>query len=74
MDKYLLNILFLNVLTYNKLSKCGRMAGFGTLDSRRDLRLSRLNSLRMDLLQQTSLGRFMMRVMKWARIGAGPIE
>ena len=70
MDKYLLRIFHLNVFIHNELSKCGRMAGWGTRDPRQDLRLSRLDSSCMVLIRHASLGRFMVR----ASMGVGPIE
>ena len=73
-DKYLLRNFLLNVFIHNELSKCGRMAGWGTRDPRRDLRLSRLVSFRMVLIRQASLGCFMMWAKQWASVGTRPIE
>ena len=64
MDKYIFYII------HNKLFICGRMAGWGTRDPIRDLKLSRLVSSRMVLIRQAGLGSCMMR----ACVGAGPIE
>ena len=55
-DKYLLRIFHLNVFIHNELSKCGRMVGWGTWDPIQDLRLSCLDSSRMVLIRQASLG------------------
>ena len=52
-------IFRLNVFIHNEFSKCGRIAGWGTRDPIRDLRLSHLDSSRMVLIQQANMGRFM---------------
>ena len=70
MNKYILRIFHLNVFIHNELSKCGRMAGWGTQDLRRDLGLSRLDSSCMVLIRLGSLGCFMML----ASTGVGPIK
>ena len=74
-DKYLLQRIFgLNVFIHNEFSKCGRIAGWGTRDPRRDLRLSCLDSSCMALIRLANLGRFMMRARRWANAGAGLIK
>ena len=73
-DKYLLRNFRLNVFIHNELSKCGRMAGWGTRDPRRDLKLSRLVSSHMILIRQANLGRFMLWAKRLASVGARPIE
>ena len=75
MDKYLLPRIFcLNVFIHNEFSKCGRMAGWGTRDPRRDLRLFCLDSFCMALIRQANLGRFMMPARRRANAGVGPMK
>ena len=60
MDKYFFRII------HNKILICGRMTGWGTRNPRRGLKLSRLVSSRMVLIQQAGLGCCMMLVRRWA--------
>ena len=74
MEKYLASDFLPNIVIHNTLSICGRMAGWGTWDLRRGLKLSCLVSSRMVLIWQADLGLCMMRARRWACVGAGPIE
>ena len=65
MDKYIFCII------HNKLSICDRMAGWGTRDPRRGLKLSHLVSSRMVLIRQAGLGRCMMWARRRTNTGAG---
>ena len=72
-DKYLEGDLFPNIVIHNTLSICGRVAGWGTRDSERVLRLHRLvGSCVFNIVGR--LGRFMRRARWWACAGSGPIE
>ena len=68
MDKYLICIIHYELLI------CSRMAGWGTWDHRRGLKLSRLVSSHMVLIRQVGLDRCMMRARRQACSGDGPIE
>ena len=66
MDKYLVCII------HNELFICGRMAGWGTRDPKRSLKLPCLVSSLMILIRQAGLGRCVIQVRRWASAGAGP--
>ena len=74
MDKYPTHNFLLNIFIQNKLLICGRMAGWGTWDSRQGLGLYCLVNSHMVLIRYAVLGRFMMRARQWAHMGVGPIE
>ena len=68
MDKYIFCII------HNELRICSEMAGWGTWDPRRGLKLLRLVSSHTVLIRQTGLDCYMMRARWRAFIGARPIE
>ena len=63
MDKHHARDFLPNIVIHNTVSICDRMAGWGTRDPIRGLKLSRLVSSHMVLIRQVGLGRCMM----WAR-------
>ena len=68
MDKHLFCII------HNELPICSGMVGWETWYPRRGLKLPRLVSSCMVLIQQAGLGRYMMRAKWWACASAGPIK
>ena len=74
MDKYHARDFLPNIVIHNTLSICGRMADWGTWDTRQVLGLYRLIGSHMVSIWWAGLGCFMRRARRWVHADTRPIE